>query len=103
MAFDAMKHGRIPCIVPFCGCTADARKFPGDTEIICAKHWRLVSAETKARYRTVKRRKRNLWRIITDPRAARKPGKSIYYRAQDAVQKCWAQIKREAIERAAGI
>lgn len=98
-----MKPGRIPCIVPYCRCTADARKFSADTEIICAKHWRLVPAETKARYRTVKRRAAKIWKLINDPRVVRKPGGAVYYQAQDAVQKCWARIKREAIERAAGI
>lgn len=98
-----MKSGRIPCIVPFCRCTADARKFSADTEIICAKHWRAVSADTKARYRTVKRRKLKIWKLINDPRAARKPGGPTYYRAQDAVQRTWERAKREAIERAAGL
>lgn len=98
-----MKPGRIPCIVPFCRCTAPADKHPYDTEIICQKHWRMVPAETKARYRQVKRRANKIWRLINDPRKVRKPGGAIAYRSKDDIRKCWERIKREAIERAAGI
>lgn len=52
----ATKHPRIPCGVPFCrrGSTAWA---PGHL-IICAKCWRLVSAETKRIYRLARRKDR---------------------------------------------
>lgn len=99
-----MKGRRIPCIVPFCRCTADAAKVAPNTEIICQKHWRLVPAQTKARYRTVKRRATKIWKLINRDKRVFRPGAdTAYFRAQDSVGKCWRQIKREAIERAAGI
>ena len=42
---------RIPCIVPFCGRTARADRYPAGAEIICPVHWRGVPVRTKAIYR----------------------------------------------------
>jgi hypothetical protein len=93
--------GRIPCIVPFCRCTAAADKFRGATEIICGKHWRPVSAETKARYRQVKRRRDKVWRLTTKRGGGITP--DVYEIARNAVDATWERRKAEAIERAAGI
>ena len=97
--------GRVPCLVPFCRCTIPQERHPGATEIICAKHWRPVSAETKARYRQVKRRRDKLWKRMCDPRVLRRPTvtPAIYEKARDAVHSTWEKCKAEAIERAAGI
>lgn len=98
-----MSSGRIPCIVPFCRCTAAADKHPPHTEIICAKHWRPVSAATKARYRYVKRRRDRIWRILWGPTVP-PPGRGrAYEMAQRSVDATWERCKAEAIEKAAGI
>jgi len=99
-----MKPGRIPCIVPFCRRTADAAKMAPATEIICGKHWRTVPAETKARYRQVRRRAKKLWRALYLDKKIQKPGReALCERAYDECDRVWERIKREAIEIAAGI
>lgn len=100
-----MASARIPCIVPYCRCTAAADKHPPHTEIICAKHWRPVSAATKARYRQVKRRRDKLWKRMCDPRILKRPTitPDMYEKARNAVHATWERCKAEAIEKAAGI
>lgn len=78
---------RIQCCVPFCPCT---RKNVSAEycEWICGDHWRLVD---KAR-RRVWERARKRWRRFGPPVSA------------DAISsRLWAALKRQAIERAAGI
>jgi hypothetical protein len=74
---------RLGCCVPFCRRTTARAEFD---EWICGKHWQMVS---KDRRRAYGRRTRQ-WRR--------------YYTVDDAVMaRLWAALKREAIERAAGI
>lgn len=99
-----MKPGRIPCCVPFCRRTADAAKMAPHNEMICQKHWKLVPAETKARYRHVRRRATKIWKAVYRSSKIQQPGReALYNRSVRDITATWERIKREAIERAAGI
>jgi hypothetical protein len=99
-----MSNDRIPCCVPFCGRTADRAKQRGATQIICQKHWKMVPAETKARYRHVRRRARKIWRAVYVSTKLQQPGRdALIMRANAECDRVWERIKREAIERAAGL
>ena len=92
--------GRIPCIIPFCRRTASAEKFPGCTEIICARCGRLVP---KAR-QVYRRAQREAKRVCEMADAARTPENCA--RIQHARVRCdrlWSAFRRKAIEAAAGI
>jgi hypothetical protein len=73
---------RLACCVPFCRRTTGRTEF---VEWICGKHWPLIDH----RYRRVYGRAARRWRRyrVGGERAAR----------------LWRRIKRQAIERAAGI
>lgn len=98
---------RIPCLVPFCKRTAPAEKYEG-CEIICAKHWRLISRETKARKRHVERvhakasRRHEQACAQQDAARAARLGR-VLERTAFACHAAWAKCKQEAIEASAGI
>lgn len=91
---------RIPCCVPFC-----RRTFKDDGragEIMCGKHYRLADQ----RYRRLWTRLVRAWR--RDPRQfwEMPPGSRERLRKlkiERLFDKLWVRIKRQAIERAAGI
>ena len=72
------RYPRIPCVVPYCTCGATC--YPPGYEIVCPKHYRLVDRCLKALRRTARRRGRERLDHLL-----------------------WRRIKRQAIERAAGI
>lgn len=76
---------RLHCCVPFCRRTT--ARFQPPTEWICGRHWQLVSKDKR---RVYGRRKR-AWRR--------------YHHENDgiAADRIWSRLKREAIERAAGV
>lgn len=98
-----MREERIPCSVPFCRRTADAKKFEGQ-EIICGKHWRLASAVQRRRHSRVARQYRRLfgdqgfWQF---PPGSEKRIAAI--RLGRICNALWERCKNDAIERAAGI
>lgn len=75
---------RLACCVPFCRRTTGRTEF---SEWLCGEHWRLVD----------KRKRRIYGRYV---RQWRRFGPITSYKAADRI---WNHIKREAIERAAGI
>lgn len=81
---------RLSCLVPFCRRTTAPGRF---AEWICAKHWRLVAPDTKARRRAADRLVRK--------------AKVRQHRALPALEwraaRAWEACKREAIEKAFGI
>ncbi len=98
---------RIACIVPFCGRTAPAEKYAG-CEIICAKHWRMISRQTRAFKASAERRHRKFLRrrkmALAQGDLARQ---LVLARALDrthaACLRAWNDCRREAIEAAMGI
>lgn len=82
-----VRHPRIHCIVPFCGC--GATRFPPGMEFICQKHYALVDRALKARRRRLRRLYRR--RGLADTARAR---------TSDAV--IWRRMVAQAIARAAG-
>lgn len=87
------KADRIACCVPFCRCTVARAKFPNATEVICAKHWRIVPPALK--------RQRRSWE-----RVARKMLLSSHPYAEKAWNRAghgWDLCKAKAIEISAGI
>lgn len=76
------RYPRLPCAVPYC--RRGSTRFPPGWEFLCGIHWRLVDKALK-RLRTKARRKRE---------GAR------YNRLEALI---WRKMKRQAIERAAGI
>lgn len=82
-----MKPDRIPCEVPFCGRTAKASEFPEGTRIVCGKHWRLGDARPRRLYSA----------------ASRKLKKTGDERYRDLKHRAWERVRKQAIERAAGI
>lgn len=86
------RYDRSSCCVPFCRRTTTT--FPPGHEWLCADHWRLVDRSLKlSRTRLVRRFKRRGW--FEDRR--RWP---TVNRALDGI---WRRMKRQAIERAAGM
>lgn len=96
------KPGRLYCLVPFCRCSVQADKFPGVTQVICAKHWRLVHRDLKARYRQLKRRRAKVWRWTYGPKVNR-PNPGLFALIDGALDRHWERCKADAIERSAGI
>lgn len=101
-------NARIPCLVPFCGRTAPAHRYPVGFEIICSTHWRLVSPATKARRRRIDRLAgkidrefRRLYTAQGDRFAAKQW--SRVEKARHLSNLIWRKCKAEAIEAAAGI
>lgn len=100
-----MMSDRLPCCVPFCRRTTKAGRF---TDWICAKHWPLVSLETRGAYNLAKRRARRIiarrpiyceyWKL-----PAGSPERLRAVRMWRRIDAAWARCKCEAIERAAGI
>lgn len=86
----ARAAGRVGCCVPFCGRT---RKSPAGrfSEWICGDHWRLIDKERRRVWGRVHRR----WRRFGP--ASRETAPLVAY------ARLWAALKRQAIERAAGI
>lgn len=79
---------RIRCEVPFCRRTA--KRLPDDTaatRIICGKHWRLGDARYRKLYSMAKRN----WK---------KTGTDRY---GWLMHRAWERVRRQAIERAAGL
>ena len=85
---------RIPCCVPFCRRTASREKMGNCDEIICGKHYRLASATLRRRLSRLRRQRARYREGIDDD----KKWRSIRLDWQ-----LWDRIKRQAIERAAGI
>jgi hypothetical protein len=80
---------RIPCEVPFCRRTASKEKFPGEgVRIICGRCWRLGDQRPRRAYRAAMRK---LKRFGSNDRWER------------IAHNSWERIRRQAIERAAGI
>jgi hypothetical protein len=100
-------NNRISCIVPFCRRTAPAEKYDG-CEIICARHWRSISRDTRAFKAYAERRHRKLFRRwqkavtagddVTALRLAH-----ILDKTFATCNRAWARCRREAIEAAVGI
>jgi hypothetical protein len=67
---------RLPCCVPFCRRTT-ARNF---VEWICGEHWRLTNKNWRRKFFLFRRRRRH-----------------------DLEARMWQRLKRQAIERAAGL
>lgn len=86
---------RIPCLVPFCRCTGKPNQALGDTQVICAKHWRGVGPLTKRAYRTARRRFR--------AEAERQNDVEQFTRLNWLCVDLWARASRQAIESAAGL
>lgn len=80
-----MKPGRIACCVPFCRRTTGRTEF---SEWLCGDHWRLIDKRRRQVYGRYMRQ----WRRYSH-------GKIV----PQAVDRIWNRLKREAIERAAGI
>lgn len=78
---DRPVYPRIPCLVP--GCRCGSRRFPPapGREYICAKHWRLVDKSLK----------------LTRSRGRRRGKGERFDRL------VWMRMRRQAIERAAGL
>lgn len=72
-----MKSDRTPCVVPGCKRSHVGQKF---SEFACAKHWPLTDRRVR---RLMFRARRRSDRALAD--------------------RCWAKLKRQAIERAAGL
>lgn len=106
-----MKPGRIACCVPFCRCTVPKDRHPGATEVICAKHWRLVPRALKARKRQCNRRIDKLnaaWQRPAFQERIERSGRYIKFastitRAYAAEHRTWDACKAAAIEIEAGI
>lgn len=110
----AVPANRIPCCVPFCRRTA-----PGsDGEIICGSHWRLIPKVRRRAFRRASKRMvtaievgamrttapgecgiriGGIWRTFDDA------GWDELHRAKRSMWRLWGRIKRDAIERAAGL
>lgn len=58
-----IKPGRLPCVNPACRRTASADQF-GETDIICAKCWKLLPQRLRDRYRQLHRRVKRLNHLI---------------------------------------
>ena len=83
---------RIPCCVPFCGRTLSRKRFPWAHEVICGPHYRGASKILRLRHARLRRK---LNRLTTLDKA--------YGRLVDLDWRLWERIKRQAIERAAGV
>lgn len=82
------RYPRIPCLVPGCGCGATC--YPPGCEIICPKHYRIVDRWLKARRRRLRA-------------AYKRRGEYESLRSETALGHCWRQMRRQAIERGAGL
>lgn len=92
------KPGRIPCCIPFCRRTAAAEKYPGCTEIICGKHWRLAPKRNRQIYsRAYKRYERARARgLPVKDGFLSFPSKAdflAHHHAVEAVDRLWRRIK----------
>lgn len=85
--------GRIPCIVPHCRHVV--RCHHGETEAICAAHWRAIPV----RYRRVYTRAYH-W---TEGERYRRNGPPVGRRLLESSDRLWRRMKRLAIEAAAGL
>lgn len=81
---------RLACVVPFCGHTTG--RYPEATEWICADHWRRVEPKFRRLLSRLRRR------IVAMPEKS--PDRAMLFRVR---QHLWGRVKRQAIERAAGI
>jgi hypothetical protein len=57
------KSGRLPCVNPRCHRTGSAEEF-GDSDIVCAKCWKLLPQAVRARYKQLRRREKRLLKLI---------------------------------------
>lgn len=94
-----IKPGRIPCLNPRCGRTADARKYPDCTEIVCGKCWRGLPQALRNEYRMLTRReKRILRRIAYRDTMGRPVPRRIVLRLQEQFRRrqndLWDRIRR---------
>lgn len=91
--------GRIPCVIPFCRCTAPKERYPDGTEIICSKCYRLASKHDR-------RRLRRVHRIMTREGVTgfrdSKPG-SVGRHAVVLQNRLWERIVKQATEAKVGI
>lgn len=77
--------GRVRCCVPFCRKTR--KNELGFDEWLCGDHWRLIDKARRQVWGRINRRWRRFGPVKTSP----------------AYGRVWASLKRQAIERAAGI
>lgn len=87
-----MKSNRIPCCVPFCRRTIATS--PGYREFLCGPHLRLARPALRRRRALFRRRYKRAVLQADFPAALRA------FRGENAI---WDAIKKEAIERSAGI
>jgi hypothetical protein len=57
------KPGRLPCVNPACRRTASAEQF-GDSDIICAKCFKMLPRAIRDRYQQLRRREKRLLKFI---------------------------------------
>ncbi len=93
------KSGRIPCLVLGCRRTARADRYPPNTEIICAKCWRLVPKYLKRRARRLERIMR---RLKVEGWGEAPPGTPAR-RVLVLHRQAWRKIRRAVIEARVGI
>lgn len=82
---------RVACLVPFCGRTS-ARRW---AEWLCGDHYRLVDGDLKR----LRIRNRRRWTAIVASDGA--PSRRL--RCETIERAIWSRMKRQAIERAAGL
>lgn len=83
---------RLPCCVPFCRRSTARTEF---SEWLCGDHWRLVDRRRRRVYGRYMRQ----WRRYGPEARVHIDGR-VFRAAADRI---WRRLKREAIERAAGI
>ena len=95
---------RIPCCVPFCRRTASRAKFPGCTEIICGKHWRMAPQVWRRRRSKLERMYKK--RFGNNPPwmyPGGSPNRLAAVKLDHLIHALWERCKHRAIESAAGI
>lgn len=93
---------RIQCCVPFCKRTARAKGFPGE-EIICGKHWMMVSKPTRRFQKRALRKAVAFMETYPDPADVPPALQDYAIRLIKISLKAWERVKKEAIEAAGGI
>lgn len=85
-----MMTTRLHCCVPFCRRTTAHTEF---SEWLCGDHWRLVD----------RRRRQVYGRYMRQWRRYRGAPSGLSRSEHNAAHRIWERLKRQAIERAAGI
>lgn len=96
MTFRKIIYGRKPCIVPFCMCTVAHTPNLG-TEVICAKHWRLIGRQERRAYNDQKRA------LVAKIGSDSEPTNRDLFAEIAAVNSVWNKLKQHVIERAVGL